>query len=438
MGIEDLDHMTGQMNANMSPQLMEKIKKKKKNKNRHKSTTTPATKTISSSNNVAVEQQQEKLQKLIEQMEQHLQQQQQQQPVTNYQQSLPQYGSNDLPIYGSSDLPQYVNNDLPIYGSSDLPQYGPSSRPPTVTFPSNFNQVNPSEKPVSASFPYTPIQATTRPTQSQYVSSTTTFSDGLPEYSPGLSQYGSSSSSFQNDLPQYNRPSSRPSFISTSSPIEQSQYNVVSTPSQVQYSQNIPSYGQTDDLPQYFGNQQPSNFRGSPSGESWFPVNQNQNQFQSTYTGSTTASPSVFANSKPVRFPSGSSIQQYSSISRQDPYEVIHYDDEDDDWYDPLTHSYHSPSMVSSDKSSGPLVPPPTYGKNHLQSLESTKPAINIIAELAKYSSKRNIFDQGKVGSDPYIISDQAYSSDGSEIIMYPSGNLIFLKITSTFCVSLK
>ncbi len=454
MGFDNLDQISEQMEANMSPQLMEKIKnsrKKKKNKNKNKNKTTTEATTANTNSNADRQQQ---FQKLIEQMQQHLQQQ-----GVDFKANLPQYGTNEQPVYGSNEQPVYGSNELPVYGSNEqpvygsneqpvygsnelpqygptsrpaneLPQYGPTLRPATVTFASN--------NPVSASFPYTPIQTTPtpRPIQTQYVS-TTSYSGGLPEYTPGLSQYGSNG--FQNDLSQYNRPStSRPNIISTSSPIEQAQYNIVSTPSQVQYSQNLPQYSQNlpqynqnlpqysqnDDLPQYFGNQPPSNFRGSPAGESWFPVNQNQDQYQSTYTGSATPSPTVFTNSKPVRFPSGSNTQQYSSISRNDPYEVIHYDDEDDDWYDPLTHSYHQPSMASFDKSSGPLVPPPTYGKNHLQSLESNRPSINIIAELAKYSNKKNILDQGKLPRNPYIISDPSQSSDTSEIIMYPSGKL--------------
>ena len=414
MGLDDLDQMGGHFGPGMSPQLMEKLKKtrkKHKNKNKNKSTTTttsPDLAAVDSGGNIG--EQQQKLQKLIEQMEQHLQQQQQ---LADFKGSLPQYG----------------NNDLPVYGSNELPQYGSTSRPVTVTFPSS-SPINPSVSPVAASFPFAPIQTTPtpRPIQTQYVSSTTVSSDGLPEYNPGLSQYGSSS--FQNDLPIYNRPSSRPTFVSTSSPIEQAQYNIVSTPSQVQYSsQDLPQYNQNDDLPQYFGNQQPSSFRGSPTGESWFPVNQNQNQdqFQSSYSGSAAAG---FVNSKPVRFPSSgsSSQQQYSSISRQDPgYDVIHYDDEgSDDWYDPLTHSYHQPSAVAFDKSSGPLVPPPTYGKSHLQSLDSSRPSVNIIAELAKYSNKKNILGQSQLGRDPYIISDAGENSDGSKIIMYPSGNETF------------
>ena len=87
-----------------------------------------------------------------------------------------------------------------------------------------------------------------------------------------------------------------------------------------------------------------------------------------------------------------------------------------------MTHSYHAPSMAQGSKTSGPLVPPPTYGKNHYQQLES-QPSVNIIAELAKYSNRKNILDQGKLGANPYISYDENPTGQGSEIIMYPSGN---------------
>lgn len=72
--------------------------------------------------------------------------------------------------------------------------------------------------------------------------------------------------------------------------------------------------------------------------------------------------------------------------------------------------------------SNGPLVPPPTYGKNHFQNLESLSSG-NFLAELAKYSNNRNILEQGKPGKDPYISYDSNTGNEGSEIIMYPSGN---------------
>ena len=414
MGLDDVDHLTGQTSSDMSSQLIDKKKKsKKKNKNNHNNNNNNNNndiKTVVDNNSVANQQQQ--LQLLIEQMQQHLQQQQQQQlqPVNNV---------------GNSNF----QNNLPQYGGNDLPQYNPTSRPfqqtTTVSFPSGFNQFNPSERPVSESFPYSPVQTTARPIQNQYVSSTPSFNDGLPEYNPGLAQYGSSG--FQNGLSEYS-PTNRPSVSSTSAPIEQAQYNIVSTPAQSQYGQN--NQFQTQDLPQYSGNnQQSSNFRGSPNGESWLP---NQNNFQSTYHGSGTPSPSpsiTFSDSKPVRFPagSGSGIQQYP-ISRIDPYENQHYDDDysHDDWYDPMTHSYHQPvtSLSGADKS-GPLVPPPTYGKNHYQNLDSSRPSINIIAELAKYSNRKNILGQGNLGGDQYISYDSNPTGEGSEIILYPSGKKV-------------
>jgi hypothetical protein len=409
MGLDDVDHLSGQMSSNMSSQLLDKKKKsKKKNKNSHNNKNSNIFKTTESTNTI-VNQQQQQLQQLIVQMQQHLQQQQKQQQA----QSI------------NNDVSSTFQNNFPQSGNNDLPQYNPTSRPfqqtTTVSFPSGFNQFDPSERPISESFPYSPIQTTARPVQNQYVSTTPSFNEGLPVYNAGLAQYGSSG--FQTGLSEYS-PTNRPSVASTSAPIEQAQYNIVSTPAQFQYGQN--NQFQTQDLPQYSGNvQQPSNFRGSPNGESWLP---NSNQFQSSYLGSGTPSPSpsiTFTDTKPVRFPAGSSNQQYP-ISRIDPYEAQHYDDEyshEDDWYDPMTHSYHQPvtSLSGGDKS-GPLVPPPTYGKNHYQNLDSSRPSINIIAELAKYSNRKNILDQGKLGGNPYISYDSNPTGEGSEIIMYPSG----------------
>ena len=319
MGFEDLDHLGGQMTIQeMTTHMMNK---KKKNKKKHKNKTTTTTTTEANIDSIASLQQQEQLQRLIVQMQQHLQQQQQQQQpsfngVSNFQNS----------------------------GNDDLPQYNPTNRPfqqpqTVVTFPSSSNQFsNPTNRPVSASFPFTPVQnsPTQRPIQNQYVSSTT-FSDGLAEYNSGQAQYGSTN--FQDDLPHYN-PSQRPNIVSTSAPIEQAQYNIVSKPSQAQYGQNNQNqaqYSQTNqDLPQYFGN---SNFRESPKGESWFPVQQNQEQYQSSYLGASPSQPtystpspaiSFEGSSKPVRFPTANSqsLPQYPPSSRVDAMQHYYYEDE--------------------------------------------------------------------------------------------------------------
>ena len=79
-------------------------------------------------------------------------------------------------------------------------------------------------------------------------------------------------------------------------------------------------------------------------------------------------------------------------------------------------------SLGAKKPSSSPLVPPPTYGKNHFQNLESQS-SVNIIAELAKHSNRKNILDGGKIGDNPYISYDSGnINGQGSEIIMYPSG----------------
>ena len=337
LGIDDMDHITGQMSSNtlkeMSAQLINKKNKKNKNKNKNKSNKNSSNSQTTVGSIAAADQQhqlqQQQLLNLVAQMQQHLQQQQQQQPSSNY---------------GASNF----QDNLSQYGNNDLPNYNPTNRPfqsSSVTFQPGLSQYSPSERPVSASFPYTPVQnsVTQRPIQNQYVS-TSSFNDGLPEYSAGQAQYGSSS--FSDGLAQYT-PTQRPNLVSTVTPIEQAQYSIVSTPSQAQYgqtsnqnqaqygqtnnqnqaqygqsnnqnqaqygqsnnqnqaqygqnsNQNQAQYGQGQGLPEYFGGstKQPSNFRGSASGENWFPVPQNQPQ--SSYVGST-PTPSTYGLSTPA------------------------------------------------------------------------------------------------------------------------------------------
>lgn len=350
--------------------------------------------------------------------------------------------------------------------SSDFSTIRPQG---TVSFPTQRPN-----GPVSGSFPYESIQSlsTPRPTSSSYSSTFSSFDDGLADYK-------SVSSTFQSDLSQYNQPTFQggndfanynptqrpissqtissgypddlPTYNPTSRPIqnygsgiEQAQYGIVSTPASVKYGSGG---GFDDGLPQYSAGLN-SNFRGSPNGESWSPVPPNQPQQQGIYqqSGNFLASchhvksklnikqivflQSGFSNTpfpsqngyassnRPVRFPQPET-KQFAN-NRNDQYDP-HYDDDysqHDEWYDPMTKSYHQPSTFSDSPNHSPLVPPPSY-KSQFHTSSS------IIAEQDSNGNRRNLLDNGDLHANQYIQYDKDFSSKGSEIIMYPSGQLM-------------
>jgi len=81
-----------------------------------------------------------------------------------------------------------------------------------------------------------------------------------------------------------------------------------------------------------------------------------------------------------------------------------------------MTKSYHQLSKFAESSNHSPLVPPPSY-KNPFPSSTS------IIADQGTNNIRRNLLDNANLKSNQYIQYDK--DSKGSEIIMYPSGQLM-------------
>ena len=157
-------------------------------------------------------------------------------------------------------------------------------------------------------------------------------------------------------------------------------------------------------------NQQQLLFNQQHQQNGFLPQLQQSIQFN-TGTVHTTQRP-FSLNERPVRFPDGANNRFDHDYNN--PYEF------DKDVYYDMPYEIYTTSTIATPRSwRSP------NDNSEKQNYITPAPTSNIVAELAKYSNKKNIFYR-PVSSDPYIQypSPEELHEPDKELIMYPSGQL--------------